>query len=91
MQLYQFEVLRGEDVIAVEPSVPLYNTRAAWPKIIKMAKNIKLPGCRIRVREHLAKRSFSSALPPRCVTPTSILGLEGLRPPNCLWSRSRHC
>jgi hypothetical protein len=32
MQLYQFEVLRGEDVIAVEPSVPLYNTKAAWPK-----------------------------------------------------------
>ena len=51
MQLYQFEVLRGEDVISVEPSVPLYNTKAAWPKIIKMAKSIKLPGCRIRVRE----------------------------------------
>ena len=51
MQLYQFEVLRGEDVISVEPSVPLYNTKAAWPKIIKMAKSINLPGCRIRVRE----------------------------------------
>jgi len=51
MQLYQFEVLGGEDVIAVEPSVPLYNTKAAWPKIIKMAKSNNLPGCRIRVRE----------------------------------------
>jgi hypothetical protein len=51
MQLYQFEVLRGEDIIAVEPSVPLHNTKAAWPKIIKMAKSINLPGCRIRVRE----------------------------------------
>ena len=51
MQLYKFEVLRGEEVIAVEPSVPLYNTKAAWPKIIKMAKSINLPGCRIRVRE----------------------------------------
>jgi hypothetical protein len=36
MQLYQFEMLRGEDVISVEPAVPLYNTKAAWPKIIKM-------------------------------------------------------
>ncbi len=51
MQLYQFEVLRGEDVITVESSVPLNNTKAAWPKVIKMAKSIKLPGCRIRVRE----------------------------------------
>ncbi len=51
MQFYQFEVLRGEDVISVEPSVPLHNTRAAWPKIIRMAKSLKLPGCRIRVRE----------------------------------------
>jgi hypothetical protein len=51
MQLYQFEMLRGEDVISVEPAVPLYNTKAAWPKIIKMAKSVKLPGCRIRVRE----------------------------------------
>ena len=51
MQLYQFEVLRGEEVIAVEPSVALHNTKAAWPKIIKMAKSINFPGCRIRVRE----------------------------------------
>ena len=51
MQLYQFEVLNGEDVISVEASVPLKNTKAAWPRIIKMAKSIKLPGCRIRVRE----------------------------------------
>ena len=27
MQLYQFEVLRGEEVVTVEPSVPLNNTR----------------------------------------------------------------
>ena len=51
MQFYQFEVLRGEDVISVEPSVPLHNTRAAWPKIIRMAKGLELPGCHIRVRE----------------------------------------
>jgi len=51
MQLYQFKVLRGEEVNAVEPSVPLYNTKAAWPKIIKLAKSADLPGWRIRVRE----------------------------------------
>jgi hypothetical protein len=51
MQLYHFEVLKGEEVISAEPSVPLYSTKAAWPKIAKLAKSIKLPGCRIRVRE----------------------------------------
>jgi len=51
MQLYQFEVLKGEEVISAEPAVPLHNTKAAWPKIAKLAKSIKLPGCRIRVRE----------------------------------------
>ena len=50
MQLYQIEVLKGEEVISAEPA-PLYNTKAAWPKIAKLAKSIKLPGCRIRVRE----------------------------------------
>ncbi len=51
MELYDFEVLRGEEVIAVERSVPLYSPRAAWPRIIKLAKSLKLPGCRIRVKE----------------------------------------
>jgi len=51
MQFYQFEVLKGEEVISSELSVPLHNTRAAWPKIAKLAKSINLPGCRIRVRE----------------------------------------
>ncbi len=51
MQLYQFEVLKGEEVISAEPAVPLQNTKAAWPKIAKLAKSISLPGCRIRVRK----------------------------------------
>jgi len=51
MQLYEFEVLRGEEVISAEPSVLLHNTKAAWPKIARLAKSIKLPGCCIRVRE----------------------------------------
>ncbi len=58
MQLYNFEVLRGEEVIAVQPSVPLRDTKAAWPKIAKIAKSISLPDCRIRVRENLAQSSF---------------------------------
>jgi hypothetical protein len=51
MQLYDFEVLNGEEIIAAEPAVPLGDTRAAWPKIAKIAKKITLPGCRIRVRQ----------------------------------------
>jgi hypothetical protein len=52
VELYDFEVLRGEEVIAAEQSIPLYSPRAAWPKIIKLAKSLNLPGCRIRVKEH---------------------------------------
>jgi hypothetical protein len=52
VELYDFEVLRGEDVIAAERSIPLYSPRAAWPKIIRMAKRLNLPGCQIRVKEH---------------------------------------
>ena len=51
MELYDFEVVRGEEVIAAERSVPLYSPKAAWPRIIKLAKSLKLPGCRIRVKE----------------------------------------
>jgi hypothetical protein len=51
MQVYNFEVLNGEDVIAVQPSVPLRDTKAAWPKIAKIAKSISLPHCLIRVRD----------------------------------------
>ena len=51
MAFYDFEVLEGEEVIAAERSVRLYNSRAAWPKIIKLAKSLSLGGCRIRVKE----------------------------------------
>ncbi len=51
MELYDFEVLRGEEVIAAERSVPLYSPKAAWPRIIRLAKSLKIPGCRIRVKE----------------------------------------
>ncbi len=51
MQLYDFEVVRGEEVVAAERSVPLHSPRAAWPKVIALAKSLTLPGCRIRVKE----------------------------------------
>jgi hypothetical protein len=48
---YDFEVLKGEEVVAAERSVPLYSPKAAWPKIIKLAKSLNLGGYRIRVKE----------------------------------------
>jgi hypothetical protein len=51
MQFYSFEVLKGDEIIVAEPRVPLLDTRAAWPKIARIAQKITVPGCRIRVRE----------------------------------------
>ncbi len=51
MPYYDFEVLQGDDVIVAETSVALDSSRAAWPKIINMAKTLNAPGFRIRVRE----------------------------------------
>ena len=51
MAFYDFEVLKGEEVVAAERSVPLYSPRAAWPKIVKLAKSFNLGECRIRVKE----------------------------------------
>jgi hypothetical protein len=51
VQYYDFEVLQGDDIIAVERAVALDDSRAAWPKVIGIAKTLKAPGYRIRVRE----------------------------------------
>ncbi len=51
MKLYDFEVLKGEQVIAAERDVPLHNPRAAWPRVMTMAKRVSLTRCRIRVKE----------------------------------------
>ncbi len=51
MQYYDFEVLQGDEVISAERAVALADSRAAWPKVIGMAKLLHAPGCRIRVRE----------------------------------------
>ncbi len=52
MPYFDFEVLQGDDIISAETSVALESSRAAWPKIIDMARTLDLPGSRIRVREH---------------------------------------
>ena len=51
MKLYDFEVLKGEDIIHAERAVPLYNARAAWPRIVALASRLRLTRCRIRVKE----------------------------------------
>lgn len=51
MQYFDFEVLQGDVVIASELAVALDDSRAAWPKIVGIAKTLRAPGCRIRVRE----------------------------------------
>jgi hypothetical protein len=51
MQSYDFEVPRGDETIVAERSIWLCDTRAAWPRIAKLAKSIRLPGCLIRVRD----------------------------------------
>ena len=51
MNLYDFEVLKGEQVIAAERNVPLHNPRAAWPRIMAMARRVSRTRCRIRVKE----------------------------------------
>lgn len=51
MKLYDFEVLRGEDIVTAERGVPLYDAKAAWPRLVSMARRIPQSGCRIRVKE----------------------------------------
>jgi hypothetical protein len=52
VEYYDFEVIKGDVVISAETFVALENSRAAWPKVLKIAHKLDLPGCRIRVREH---------------------------------------
>ncbi len=51
MKLYDFEVLKGGEVIEAERAVPLHSPIAAWPKVIKLAKGLSRTGCRIAVKE----------------------------------------
>ncbi len=51
MEFYDFEVLSGDEVIAAERGVVLQSPRAAWPRVIKLAKRAPSKTCRIRVKE----------------------------------------
>jgi hypothetical protein len=51
MQSYDFEVLRGDETIVAERSVKLRNTRAAWPRIAKLANSNHVAGCLVRVKD----------------------------------------
>ncbi len=66
MELYDFEVLKGDETIAATRSVALPYQTAAWPRIADIAKNVAEPGCRIRVtnqaREMVILIGVASAL-----------------------------
>lgn len=51
MELYDFEILCGDEIIAAERAVPLHSPRAAWPRIFRLAKSVNSRSCRIRVKE----------------------------------------
>lgn len=51
MFVYDFEVLKGEKVVASKQSIALPDVSAAWPKIAALAKSIDGPGYKIRVKD----------------------------------------
>jgi hypothetical protein len=46
---YDFEVLKGDEIVSAKRFVPLHSLRAAWPIISDLAAS-HLKGCQIRVR-----------------------------------------
>ena len=55
MEYYDFEVLKGDETIAVARSVALPDISAAWSRIAELAKNVDEPGCRICVTNEAGK------------------------------------
>lgn len=49
MEYYDFEVLKGNEIIAAARSVAILDPRAAWPRVAELAKKVKEAGRRIRV------------------------------------------
>ena len=49
METYDFEVLRGDETVAAVHSIKLPNSKAVWPQVAELAKQVYEPGCRIRV------------------------------------------
>ena len=51
MENYDFEILKGDEKIAVLRSIEIPNSRAMWPKITELANKFCEPGYRIRVTD----------------------------------------
>ena len=72
MDSYDFEVLRGDEIVGTKRSIGFHDSRAAWPWIADLARGVDEPGCRIRVTDQYgrivilvgvatARRYFASA------------------------------
>jgi hypothetical protein len=49
VRLYDFEILKDDEIIAAVRSIALPNLSAVWAKIAQLAENVDEPGCLIRV------------------------------------------
>ena len=78
---YDFEVLRGDEIIVAERVVTT-GLRDVWSRIARMAEDVDEPGCQIRVTEEAggiailigvtAARCLSQHAAPRLRTPTIV-------------------
>ena len=59
MEVYDFEVLRGDELIASARSIAISEPRAAWPKVLELAANVGDAGCRILVRNQAREAVIS--------------------------------
>ena len=60
MYYYNFVVLNGDEVIATMRCLALRSSKAAWPLIARLARNVDAPGCRIRVTDQLGRTQVLS-------------------------------
>lgn len=51
MERYDFEVLKGDDIILAERSVGFADASEVWPRIAEIARKVETLGCRIRVTD----------------------------------------
>ena len=58
MQLYSFEVLKGEEIIAAEASVPLVDTEPHGQKLQGWRRKLPCPAAASGCASNPARRSF---------------------------------
>lgn len=51
IELYDFAVLNGDEVIVKEESIALPDMKAAWSQVERLARSVDEKGCRIRVTD----------------------------------------